>query len=88
MNSYFSETLKEKFQPNRNDDNTPMLNEISLKRHVDEEHEVTKSEISEMIKEKHMQSKGNVFAQLTHHTDTLGNGKKAQSIGLQSLDIF
>ena len=37
-----------------------------------------KSEIESVIKEKHAQSQGNSFAQLTHDGDVLINGNKAQ----------
>ena len=58
-----------------------------MKRHVDEEYEVTKSEILEIVKQKYMESKGNEFDQRTHCGDALGDGKKVKSIGLQSFDV-
>ena len=68
--------------PNNNSDNSPMLNEQSLKRYADSEHETMKHKISKVVKEKHVQIKGSTSAQLAHDGATLVKSKNLQSIGL------
>ena len=81
--NYLHETLKAISLPNSMNYNDPMFNESKLKRHVDAEYNLMKSEIASVIKEKCAQSEGNTFSQLTHYRSILVSGKKLQSIGLQ-----
>ena len=74
--SYLCEMLREIFSPNSMNNNIPVSNERSLQRHVYAKHDLMKSEIAEVIKEKCAQSQGNSFAQLIHDGSTLENGKK------------
>ena len=62
---------------------TTILTERKLKFYIEAEHNLLKQEMASLIKEKTYQNQGNVFAQLTRDTESLKNGTKVQSIGLQ-----
>ena len=58
-------------------DNVPVINERSLQRHLDVDHDLMKSEITAVVKEKCAQIQGDLFVQIIYGGCLLVSGKKA-----------
>ena len=60
----------------------PILSIDMLKKYIEAEYELMRSEIKSLVAAKHKASRGNAFAQLLHDGATLENGSKVEAIGM------